>query len=122
MIQQIETFEPPREYNASNVQFWEPISKGLKENKQGKVLIGKAKKFLDQGCVEQKSPTSWICSPLKGYNKTNYYINSIQDGFECNCQGFKQKLKEYEEGHTDQKPICSHVLAVIQYNFMEANN
>lgn len=122
MIQQIETFEPPREYNSSNIHFWEPISKGLKDKKEGKVLISKAKKFIDQGCVKQISIASWICSALKGYNKSSYYINSIQDGFECDCQGFKQKLKEYEEGHSDQKPICSHVLAVIQFNFMEANN
>lgn len=123
-MREIITFEPPREYAPSNIAFWEPISKELKQegSKQSTTLISKAKKFLENNCVRQLSATKWECLPIFRYNKTTYKIRLTIDGWECNCQGFNKKLREFQEGHSDIQPICSHILAVIQNKFIEEKN
>lgn len=47
----------------------------------------------------------------------------MKDNFwSCSCQGFNKKLKDFENGNSDIRPICSHILAVKQLNFIEAQN
>ena len=122
----IETFELPRQYNSKNVIFWETVSNHLRiamnsGDKHARPLLTKAKKFIDSQCVERISETEWICKPLKDYNKTRYKIRETTEGITCNCQGFKKAQKNFEEGHTDIKPICSHIVAVKQFCFLEAH-
>ncbi len=124
MEQEIITYEPPREYTINNVVFWEPTSNQLRLEKKGKALLTKAKNFLENNCIRRtpQSLTSWEFLPIKDYNKTTHKIRLTEQGWVCTCQGFNKSLKEFAEGHTDIKPICSHILAVKQLNFMRENN
>lgn len=119
------SYEPPQNYNSKNVIFWEETSNALRlaqasGDKHARPLLTKAKKFIDSQCVDQISQTSWKCKPLKAYNKTEYLIRETDQGMVCNCQGFKKAQKNFDEGHSDIKPICSHVVAVKQFCFLEA--
>lgn len=121
------TYSEPINYSPNNVVYWEPKSKELKVlkdqgNKTAGALLTKAKKFIENGCIAQTMPNIWVCKPLKNYNKTTYLITHAQDGFNCDCQGFNKKLKEYKEGVSENKPICSHIVGVYQYCFLEAKN
>ena len=122
------SYENPRKYTPSNIVFWEPTSKALKlahEEKQinANPLIIKARRFLSEGCIKQVDDTTFKCGPVKDYNKTTYVIRfTDEENIECNCQGFNKKLHEYREGKSDIKPICSHVLAVKQFCYIEAHN
>lgn len=120
-----QTFEPPREFNKNNVCFWESTSKTLKVakekgEKQAGVFLTKAKKFLDMGCIERINGTNWICKPIKNYNNTIYRIKITENGLECDCQGFNKKLKDYNNGISNTKPICSHIIGVKQFCFIES--
>tara|TARA_Y100000310_G_scaffold15342_1_gene15406 strand:+ start:5725 stop:6126 length:402 start_codon:yes stop_codon:yes gene_type:complete len=120
-------FEPPRKVTPNTVMYWEETSKALKGmqdegDKKARPLLVKAKKFLISNCIQQQSLTSWICKSIKDYNKTDHQVRSIEKGFECDCQGYNQKLKDLEEGRSDVKPICSHILAVKQFIFIENYN
>lgn len=124
MVEEI-NFEAPKEFNSKTVVFWEPTSKELKvAGEKGlfkaNPLLTKAKKFLDESCIRKINNTTFLCTPLKDYNKTSYTISSTSEGFFCNCQGFNKKLQEHTEGKSEIKPICSHVLAVKQYCFIES--
>lgn len=116
-------YEPPQRYTERNVVYWEPTTKELIafSEKKSKPLISKARRFLLDGCIERISDGEWECRPLVGYNKTSYYIKSVSGGFSCNCQGFRKAEKDYSEGN-GFKPICSHVLAVIQRGFIDSKN
>ena len=85
-------------------------------------LLTKAKAFVNEGCIEALNNSTWICKPLKKYNKTTYFIRSTSAGFTCTCQGFNKKYQDYEAGRSELKPICSHILAVKQFCFLEVQN
>lgn len=128
MIQQV-SYEPPRIMNTTIVQHHEPTSKNLLEMARDKIantktLLTKARKFLENNCIKRTpySITTWECYPIKYYNKTIYTIRLTESGWLCTCQGFKKRLKDYSEGHSDIKPICSHILAVKQLNFIKEFN
>ena len=113
-----ETFEPPREFTYKNVCYWEPESKKLMVAKSdgdtsAGTLLTKARKFLELNCIVKLSQAKWECRPLKGYNKTTYTIEMINNKLECNCQGYCTKQEKGEF------PICSHIVAVNQLNFIE---
>jgi len=118
------TFEKPIKYTTKNIRYHEPLSKLLIELKtsQARSLLAKAKKFLEANCISRSpySYSDWLCKPLKNYNKTSYHIKSTVDGFVCTCQGFQKKLRDYVDGKSNVKPICSHVLAIKQYCFLES--
>lgn len=38
--------------------------------------------------------------PIKDYNKTTYRIRHTEKGFECNCHGFNNKLRDYTKGNS----------------------
>jgi hypothetical protein len=75
--------------------------------------LGIAKDFLNNNCIE-RAGADYICKPIEDYNSTTYLIRSTSEGFVCNCQGCKRKIKNNE------KPFCSHILAVYQFAFLEA--
>ena len=122
-----QTYEQPSEYTINNVIHWEPFSKALviakkAGDKHANPLLTKAKKFLNEDCIDQLSMSTWICKPIKNYNKTSYFIRSTDEGFSCCCQGFNKKYQEYEAVKLDLKPICSHIIAVKQYCFIKSKN
>lgn len=105
------SYEKPRVYNFKNVMYWEPESKRLLTlkkdgNKEAGTILNKSKKFLELNCI-QKSGDNYICLPIKNYNKTTYTINPVK--WSCNCQGYSIYNK------------CSHLLAVKQKIYIEAN-
>ena len=113
------SYEPPSKYTPTNIIYWEPMSKELRmRGRFGIALLNKARNFLQNSCVEQIDPTSWICKPVKGYNKREYKISSAGEDFSCECQGFRKKKKEYDEGNSNIVPICSHILAIKQFCFI----
>ena len=120
-------YEQPSEYTYNNVMYWEPFSKALviakkAGDKHANPLLTKAKKFLNENCIDQLSASTWVCKPIKNYNKTSYFIRSTDEGFSCCCRGFNKKYQEYEAGKLDLKPICSHIIAVKQYCFIKSKN
>jgi len=116
-------YEKPLNYTPTNVIYWEETSKELRrEGRFGISLLNKARKFLQNNCIEQTSNTSWICKPIKEYNKKTYEITSTENKFQCTCQGYKKKFKEYSEGDSNILPICSHALATIQFCFIQAKS
>jgi len=97
--------------DASNVQYYCHHIKELKYSQQHKV-----KKFLENDCIKY-SDGVFFCEPLEGYNTRTYTIvknDSFPCGFECNCQGFQQKVRRGEYA------TCSHVGAV--YGFLKILN
>lgn len=116
------TFEPPRQYDPNNVCFWEPTSKELKTQKGMGAYLSKAKAFLSNGCIKQIAPAEWKCEALKGYNKQALIIRMTTDGWDCTCQGFNVKKNKFLNGESDEKPFCSHLLAVKQFCFIEEHN
>jgi hypothetical protein len=125
MIEPEVSFEPPREFNPNNVCFWESTSKELKVarkngDKPAGVFLTKAKMFLENNCIEQINETSWICKPIPDYNNTTYKIRHPEKGFECNCHGFNNKLRDYTNGDSNVKPVCSHIIAVKQFAFIDS--
>lgn len=119
-----ETMEPPKKYTPNNVCYWETTSKDLITEDKGKPMLTKARKFLENDCIRGvgETLTTWECLPLPNYNKTTYRISLTKTGFVCNCQGFNKKLKDYDSLSSDVKPICSHILAVKQLNFINKHN
>jgi len=115
------TYSEPLSYDISNVVYWEPNSKELKSSGKS-ALLTKAKTFLLEGCIVQINLSTWICKPVKDYNKTTYTISSTTEGLVCNCQGFNKKLQEYKQGKSEIKPTCSHIVAVKQFCFIEEKN
>lgn len=123
MFDPIQTYEDPINYTPQNVIYWESTSNELRRSgKYGMAMLNKARKFLINGCIEQRSETEWRCKPIKDYNKTEYFIFSTEKDLACNCQGYKKKSKDYEEGKISEIPICSHTLAVKQFCFIEEKN
>ena len=113
--------EPPEEFTYRNVMYWEPDSMELIKlkkdgSKQAATLLTKAEDFLLNDCIVRTN-IGWDCLPIEGYNSTTYHIFIDQySNFACNCQGFVSKVKNGEKG------ICSHIVAVKQFNFMEIHN
>jgi len=118
-MNEIETYHKPKKYTPDILVYWEPFTKELVSlaGKEARPLIAKARRFLEEDCIKRLNPAYWECGPIKGYNKTTYIISHNNAGFMCNCQGFN---KRREEGTT--LLLCSHILAVKQFEFMEANN
>ncbi len=115
-----QTYEKPKEYTPTNVIYWEATSKELRmEGRFGKALLNKARKFLQNNCINKLNDTRWICMPIKNYNSTEHFIDLKEKGFVCDCQGFNKKEKDYDEGNSSIKPICSHIVAVKQYCFIK---
>lgn len=114
----IESYGEPINYGTSNIKFWEETTKELIKNKEHS-LVNKAKTFLDNSCIMQIDNSNWKCNPLEGYNTKTYEIRSTKEGLSCNCQGFKKKLLEFNLGKQDIKPLCSHIVAVKQFCFLE---
>lgn len=115
LLQEKITYEPPIEITPGNVMYWEEESKKLlKLKKEGSEhvapYLSKARNFLENGCVVRIGSNSWKVLPIKRYNKTTRFIDQKITGFTCTCQGFKNN------------EFCSHILAVMQFNFMEAYN
>lgn len=118
-------YELPREYTPKNVIYHEPISNEIRiagSVKRGKHILIKAQKFLEKARIEQIDYTTWLCHPIRGYNKTIHTISSNVEEFTCDCQGFRKKEKDYLNGSSNITPICSHILAVKQYCFIESHN
>ena len=89
------------------IQCYDPILKRLKNTQRAKI-----KKLIENKCIRYVGNNTYICLPIKGYNKTTYIIRRsdiYECGFECNCQGFQTKVKKGEY------PICSHIGAVYEY-------
>lgn len=106
------TFEEPQVMTYQNVMFWESESKELlRLKKNGDVksatLLSKAKKFLENNCIEKISASKWEIKPIKNYNKTTYFVEDTNKGYTCTCQGFSRN-----------SGFCSHILAVKQWIFM----
>lgn len=119
-LNQQTTYELPREYTPENVIYWESTSKELRmQGRVGMALLNKARKFLQTSCIDQINNTTWICKSIKGYNKTEYLISSTTEDLACECQGYRKKKKDFDEGESNIKPICSHILAVKQYCFLQ---
>lgn len=117
------SYEPPSKYTPTNIIYWESTSKELRmQGRFGIALLNKARKFLVNQCIEQIDFTSWACKPIKDYNKKTYKISSKDENFTCECQGFRKKKKEYDEGDSSILPICSHILALKQFCFIEEKN
>ncbi len=119
------TYEPPRKYTPKNIIYWESTSNELRISKNpyfARALLNKARKFLKNNRIEQIDHTVWLCHPIYGYNKTTHMIKSTIKDFECDCQGFKKKLRDYEKGVSSIKPICSHIIAIKQFCFIEVHN
>lgn len=121
---EIETFEPPVEYNEDNVVYWHKESKELRTasksgDKKAGTLLTKAKEFLFNDCIKQENGTTWLCLPIPDYNKSTYNIRLTSEGWDCNCQGFNKKQSDFKDGNSNIKPICSHILAVKQFMFIE---
>lgn len=115
-----QTYEPPENYTPQNIIYWEPTSNELRRSgRYGMALLDKARKFLKNSCVTQIDISTWLVKPIKDYNKTEHYIVSTEKGLTCDCQGFRKKKKEYDEGQSSIIPICSHVIAVKQFCFIE---
>ncbi|RLJ08637.1 MAG: hypothetical protein DRP12_00285 [Candidatus Aenigmatarchaeota archaeon] len=74
----------------------------------GKGMVGsvrnKVRAFIENGCVVQVGPKSWIVRPIPGYNKTTYEVTSDGSFFRCSCQYNRTKGL-----------VCSHILAVTEY-------
>jgi hypothetical protein len=89
-----------------------------------KALLTKAKKILENDCIKYIGNEKYNCLPIANYNKTTHVIsfNNSAIGHSCTCQGFREKLKSFEDGHSDIRPICAHVLAVIQFRFISDYN
>ena len=118
-------YEPPREFTPKNVIYYEPTSNEIRTKegvKKVKPILIKAQKFLLQARIEQIDYTTWLCHPIRGYNKTIHTISSNAEELTCDCQGFRKKEKDYLNGSSNINPICSHILAVKQYCFIELNN
>lgn len=121
MKQETETFEKPINYTPNNVCYWEEESKQLMTGKKNGAILSKAKRFLQEGCIERKSDGEWICKPIKNYNHGTHRIRSFKENLVCGCQGFVAKEKAFEKGTSEIKPFCSHTIAVKQFCFLEAN-
>ncbi len=118
-----QTYEPPRRYTPENIIYWEPTSKTLRESgRYGVALLNKARKFLRNNSVDQIDFTTWVVRPIKDYNKTEHYIISTEKRFTCDCQGFRKKEKLFDEGNSNEIPICSHIIAVKQFCFIAEKN
>lgn len=115
-------YEEPREYTIDNISFHEPTSKLIKEQRKGKSILFKAKIFLEKNCIISISDTEWNCMPIRDYNKKTHRIRLTEEGFICDCQGFRDKFNTYEEGKSEVIPICSHILAVKQFCFIREKN
>jgi hypothetical protein len=114
------TYEEPRSYTPTNVIYWEATSKELRmAGKYGIAMLNKARKFLQNNSIRQIDHVSWICKPIKDYNQTEHIIIDTEKGMTCDCQGFKKKKKDYDDGSSSIIPICSHILAVKQFCFIE---
>lgn len=121
MIPTNQTYEPPINYTPKNIIYWEPISNELRRSgRYGKAMLNKARKFLKNNSVEQIDNTNWIIRPIKDYNKTEHNIVSTEKGFTCDCQGFNKKKKDFDEGQSSIIPICSHILTIKQFCFLES--
>lgn len=102
--------EPPKEITKSNVVYWSEHWKKLIVEGGEKAKGAKAKKFLENDCIEYcKEEKLYLCKPIRGYNKTIHKMKPIKGGFECSCQ-------EYQ---TYQR-TCSHILAL--YLFLKIEN
>ncbi len=116
------SYEEPQKYTIDNIAFHEPTSRLIKNEKRGKTMLFKAKIFLEKSCVIQISSTEWNCLPIQDYNKRTYLVRLTSEGFVCGCQGFNEKVDKYESGKSEVVPICSHVLAVKQFCFIQEKN
>ena len=96
-----EKIEKPKKLNPRNVCYWA---------EQDGILIGtmkgKAKRFIEEGCVKRLNKYEWDVLPIPGYNKTTHHIH-FGDMIKCSCQ-FNKSGKE-----------CSHIMAVKLVKFME---
>ncbi len=118
----VQTYSPPKEYTPTNVIYWEATSQQLRrEGKYGMAMLNKARKFLHNNSVNAIDHTSWICKPIDK-NKTDHFIIDTEKGMTCDCQGFKIKKKDFDEGSSSIIPICSHILAIKQFCFIEEKN
>jgi hypothetical protein len=123
------SYEPPREMNPEIVKFHEPMSKALLQISEikdwnPKTLLTKAKKILENDCIKYIGNGKYNCLPIANYNKSTYVIsfNNSEIGHSCSCQGFADKMKKFEEGHSDIRPICAHIIAVKQWKFIQEYN
>ena len=105
-----ETYENPEKLTKENVIYWSTHYKEVKGAPKGQARAFKAHKFIKLGLIKWDTETkAFYCSPIKGYNKTTYTINSVGKEFKCNCQFNCQTGK-----------ICSHILAV--YLWLKIHN
>ena len=102
-----EMFEKPKQITASNIMYWYP-----EYQKLNNTIKNKARKFIENNCIEQTSHNSWVCKSIKGYNKTKYSItlNSFNN-FECSCQHFNKEGTE-----------CSHIISLKFKLFIDGWN
>lgn len=80
-----ETNEGPGELTVENVQYWCHHTQDFANTQ-----INKAKKFVEQNCLEYVGEGYFRCGPISGYNSRTYTIKKGDDGeFHCNCQAAK---------------------------------
>lgn len=109
-IDKLTSYEEPESITKFNVVHWCEHYKKLEGVKGANVIRAKAKRFVELECIEySKEKKSYLCKPIKDYNKTFHYMHNTKDelGFDCSCQ-FYQKVIKNGEGY-----ICSHILALF---------
>lgn len=112
------SYTNPKEINSKNVIYWSEHYKRLEGVEHGKAIQTKARKWVKEELIQydpdgkkynylgEYDGHTFICKPLKNYNKTTYRIWQLPDkSFECSCQFFQKVSKK--------KGIdCSHVTAL----------
>jgi len=83
-------------YPDVDVQFYEVEWEELTRSQRYK-----AKRFIEENCIEFLGNNTWFCHPIKGYNKTCYTISCEENDWKCNCQ-----FNALKGG------LCSHILSV----------
>ena len=98
------TYEAPKQLTPKTVCYWyEKIGKLSGSQKS------KAKKFLENNCIEKISIAEFIVHPIKGYNTTEHKVNIMNES--CSCQWYVKNGLE-----------CSHIKAVKLFQFMDIWN
>ena len=98
------TIEKPKHMRPEIVCFWWEEWGRLEGSQRSKAV-----KFVQNNCVRKLSEDIFVVEPIKGYNKTPHKVYLKAPS--CSCQYNKKYGK-----------ICSHIIAVKMYNFVEKWN
>ena len=102
------TSEKPKLLTYKNIIYWSATLKELQGIKEGSAIRTKALIFLKADLIFYDFNTKvFIVRALKGYNKTDYTIQSENGHFTCTCQFYNKVSKHWDH------PRCSHITAVL---------